>query len=57
MRCLTATLKRFRNEVKALTVQAETADQAPVNEGMNIPEEIARCKERLKGLAAAKDLA
>ena len=40
---------------KALTVQAETADQASVNEGMNIPEEIARREERLKVLAAAKE--
>ncbi|MCK5893997.1 MAG: hypothetical protein KAG53_06205 [Endozoicomonadaceae bacterium] len=58
-RSLTATLKRLRiqlkAEVKVLTVQPETADQASVNEGMNIPEEIARREERLKVLTAAKE--
>lgn len=47
--------KQLKAEVKALTVQAETADQASVNEGMNIPEEIARREKRLKVLAAAKE--
>ena len=47
--------QQLKAEVKALTAQAEAADQTPVNEGMDIPEEIARREERLKVLAAAKE--
>lgn len=47
--------QQLKAEVQALTAQAEAADQTPVNEGMDIPKEIARREERLKVLAAAKD--
>jgi hypothetical protein len=42
------------HEVKALTAQAEAADTVPVNDGMDIPAEIARREERLAVMAIAK---
>lgn len=45
---------QLREEVRALTAQAEAADQAPVAEGMDIPAEIARREERLAALAEAQ---
>ena len=47
--------QQLKAEVEALTAQAEAADQTPVNEGMDIPEEIARREQRLKVLAVAKE--
>jgi len=46
--------RQLKDEVKALTAQAEAADQTPVNDGMDIPEEIARRKQRLAVMAEAK---
>jgi hypothetical protein len=45
---------QLRAGVSALTAQAETADQAPVVESMNVPAEIARRETRLQALAEAK---
>jgi transposase len=45
---------QLQAEVRALTAQAEAADQASVVEGMDIPAEIARREARLKALAEAK---
>ncbi len=45
---------QLKAEVSALTAQAETADQAPVMEGMDVPAEIARRETRLEVLADAK---
>ncbi|MEX0828087.1 MAG: IS1182 family transposase [Haliea sp.] len=45
---------QLKAEVKALTAQAEAADQAPVVEGMDIPAEISRREARLVALAEAK---
>lgn len=45
---------QLKAEVSALAAQAETADQAPVVEGMDIPAEIARREVRLEALADAK---
>ena len=46
--------QQLKAEVRALIARAEAADQAPVNDGMNIPEEIARRKQRLEVLTEAK---
>jgi hypothetical protein len=46
--------EQLKAEVEALTAQAETADTVPVNDGMDIPAEIARREERLVVMAAAK---
>jgi hypothetical protein len=40
--------------VAALTAQAEKADQSNINDGLDIPAEIARRETRLEGLSAAK---
>lgn len=45
---------QLREEVRALTAQAEAADQTPVAEGLDIPAEIARREQRLAALEAAK---
>lgn len=45
---------QLKAEVRALTAQAEAADQTPVGDGMDIPAEIARRETRLKALAEAK---
>jgi hypothetical protein len=37
---------QLKAEVEALTAQAEAADTVPVNDGMDIPAEIARREER-----------
>jgi hypothetical protein len=51
-------LKKIEEQVKAdvegLTAQAEAADTVPVNDGMYIPAEVARCEERLAVMATAK---
>lgn len=47
--------QQLKAEVQALVAQAEAADQTPVNDGMNIPDEIARREERLQVLAVAKE--
>jgi transposase len=44
----------LRQEVAALTARAEAADQTPVEEGLDIPAEIARREQRLLALEAAK---
>jgi transposase len=41
-------------EVQALTARAEAVDQTPVEDGLDIPAEIARREQRLAALAAAK---
>lgn len=46
--------EQLEAEVKALTAQAEAADTTPVNDGMDIPAEIARREERLAVMATAK---
>jgi len=46
--------QQLKAEVKALTAQAEEADQVPVVDGMDLPAEIARREVRLKALDAAK---
>jgi len=46
--------QQLKAEVKALTAQAEEADQTPVIDGMDLPAEIARREVRLKALDAAK---
>jgi len=46
--------EQLKAEVEALTAQAEAADTVPVNDGMDIPAEIARREERLLVMAAAK---
>lgn len=46
--------QQLKEEVAALTAQAEAADQTPVNDGMDIPAEIVRRETRLKKIAAAK---
>ncbi len=43
--------QQLKAEVQALTAQAESADLTQVNEGMDIPQEIARREDRLKVLA------
>lgn len=48
--------EQLKEEVKALTALAESADQTPPDEGMNVPEEIARREERLAVMAAAKQV-
>jgi transposase len=45
---------QLRAEVRALTAQGETADQAPVVESMDVPAEIARRETRLQALAKVK---
>ncbi len=45
---------QLKAEVAALLAKAEAADQADVPDGMSIPEELARRKERLEKLAAAR---
>jgi transposase len=44
---------RLKAEVADLMARAEAADQADIADGMSIPEELARRKERLAKLAAA----
>lgn len=46
--------RQLKAEVQALIARAEAADQTPVNDGMDIPEEIARREQRLEVLAHAK---
>jgi len=46
--------RQLKAEVQALIARAEAADQTPVNEGMDIPDEIARREQRLEVLAQAK---
>ena len=45
---------QLKKEVAALMAQAEQADQSTVPDGMDLPAEIARRKERLDAMAAAK---
>jgi transposase len=45
---------QLQAEVQELLRLAETADQADVPDGMNVPEELARREARLAGIAAAK---
>ncbi len=45
--------QQLKSEEKALTAQAEAADQAPVVDDMDLPAEIARREVRLKALDAA----
>ncbi len=45
---------QLKAEVKALTAQAELADQTPVVDGIDLPAEIARREVRLKALDVAK---
>jgi hypothetical protein len=45
--------EQLKAEVAALTAQAETADTVPVNDGMDIPAEIARREKRLAVMATA----
>src|SRR5215210_2687043 len=45
---------QLKAEVAALLKKAEAADQADVPDAMSIPEELARRKERLEKLAAAR---
>jgi transposase len=45
---------QLKAEVAALLAKAEAADQADVPDGMSIPAELARRKERLEKLAAAR---
>jgi transposase len=45
---------QLKAEVAALLAKAEAADQADVADGMSIPAELARRKERLEKLAAAR---
>jgi transposase len=46
---------QIRAEVEALLRKAEEADQENLPDGMNIPEELARRKDRLQGIAKAKE--
>ena len=46
--------RQLKAEVQALIARAEAADQTPINEGMDIPAEIARREQRLVVLAQAK---
>lgn len=46
--------KQLMAEVAELFKKAESADQAAIPDGMNIPEELARREERLKALVEAK---
>ena len=46
--------QQLKAEVDALTAQAEAADTVPVNDGMDIPAEIARREDRLAVMATAK---
>jgi len=46
--------EQLKAEVEALTAQAEASDTVPVNDGMDIPAEIARREERLAVMATAK---
>lgn len=45
---------QLREEVTALTAQAEAADSATVADGLDIPAEIARREDRLQALTAAQ---
>lgn len=45
--------KQLTAEVEALLRQAEAADQADLPDGLDIPEELARCEERLAAIASA----
>lgn len=47
--------QQLKAEVAELLKKAEAADQADIPDGMSIPEEIIRRKERLKAIAEAKD--
>jgi len=46
--------KQLEDEVKILLEKAKTADNKEDNDGMNIPDEIARRKDRLEVIKAAK---
>ena len=46
--------KQLEDEVKMLLEKAKTADNKEDNDGMNIPDEIARRKDRLEVIKAAK---
>ena len=45
---------QLQAEVAELMAKAAAADQADVPDGMSIPEELARCKQRLAAIARAK---
>ena len=45
---------QLKSEVVDLLKKAESADKADIPDGMNVPEEIQRRKQRLPGIAAAK---
>jgi transposase len=45
---------QLQAEVKELLARAEAADQAPLPEGLNIPEELTRREERLAAIRQAK---
>jgi transposase len=45
---------QLQAEVKALLARAEAADQEPLPEGLNIPEELSRREERLAAIRQAK---
>ncbi|MBW4055030.1 MAG: IS1182 family transposase [Proteobacteria bacterium] len=45
---------QLKSEVVKLLKAAESADKADIPDGMNVPEEIQRREQRLKGIAAAK---
>jgi hypothetical protein len=45
---------QLNSEVAKLLKAAELADKADILDGMNVPEEIQRREQRLKGIAAAK---
>jgi len=46
--------QQVKAEVAALTAQAEAVDSTPINDGMDIPAEIARREDRLNVMADAK---
>jgi transposase len=46
---------QLKEEVETLLRQAEAADRADVPDGMSIPEELARRKDRLEAIAKAKE--
>ena len=45
---------QLKAEVANLMAKAEAADAADIPDGMSIPDELARCEERLRKLAAAR---
>ena len=46
--------EQLKSEVKKLIEAGESADNADIPDGMNVPEEIQRREQRLPGIAAAK---